>query len=355
MKGRMQIRPATRWVTGTVFALALGCIVAARAAASEPDAWITTKTKLVLLTTEGINATAVNVDTVNGQVTLHGKVRSADEKEKAEAAVRKIGGVQGVRNLLQIVATQHENTVQASDNDIKTHVEKALQADPSLKDSSISVQSVNNGVVLLAGTAKTMTDHLSAVEVAASVPGVRRVASEIQSPDTLADAVIWREGQQRQPAEAAHEVGDAARDVWITSATKLRLLADKNTPALDINVDTRNGIVTLFGIVPSNPAKAAAEADAHKVSGVKQVVNELQVVPSAARKAVKARDDVLQREVKQAFENRDDLKDINVQVKNCVARLSGTVPSGMQRLEAAVVARSTHGVCSVLDDLRVLD
>jgi uncharacterized membrane protein YtjA (UPF0391 family) len=103
------------------------------------------------------------------------------------------------------------------------------------------------------------------------------------------------------------------------------------------------GIVTLFGIVPSNQAKAAAEADAHKVSGVKQVMNELQVVPSAAQKAVKARDDVLQREVTQAFENREDLKDINVQVKNCVARLSGTVPGGIQRLEAAVVARSTQG------------
>ena len=30
-------------------------------------------------------------------------------------------------------------------------------------------------------------------------------------------------------------------------------------------------------------------------------------------------------------------------------------PTGMQRLEAAVVARSTLGVCSVQDDLRVAD
>ena len=40
---------------------------------------------------------------------------------------------------------------------------------------------------------------------------------------------------------------------------------------------------------------------------------------------------------------------------DCVARLTGTVPTGMQRLEAAVVARSTLGVCSVQDDLRVAD
>jgi hyperosmotically inducible protein len=349
----MHVTRATTWITIGMCALALGCLVAAPVAALQPDVWITAKTKLVLLTTEGISGTAVNVDTVNGQVTLHGKVRSADEKEKAGAVVRKIDGVQGVRNLLQIVAAKHENAVQASDDDIKAHVKKALQADPSLKDSSISVQSVNNGVVLLGGTAKTMTDHLSAVEVAASVPGVRRVSSEIQSPDTLADAEIWRQSQQ--PSSAPRGIGNAARDVWITSATKLRLLADKNTPALDIHVDTRNGVVTLFGIVPSNQAMAAAEADARKVSGVQRVANELQVVPSATQKVVQARDDVLQREVKQAFENREDLKDINVQVKNCVARLSGTVPSGLQRLEAAVVARSTHGVCSVQDDLRISD
>ena len=65
-------------------------------------------------------------------------------------------------------------------------------------------------------------------------------------------------------------MGETASDMWITSATKMRLLADSQTPALDINVDTLAGVVTLFGIVPLQEAKAAAEADAHKVSGVKQ-------------------------------------------------------------------------------------
>ena len=53
--------------------------------------------------------------------------------------------------------------------------------------------------------------------------------------------------------------------------------------------------MTLFGIVSSQDAKAAAEADALKVSGVKRVVNELQVVPSAQQQAVNASDDELQR------------------------------------------------------------
>jgi len=40
-------------------------------------------------------------------------------------------------------------------------------------------------------------------------------------------------------------------------------------------------------------------------------------------------------------------------VKNCVVRLTGTVPTGSERLEAMQVARATAGVCSVQDDLRI--
>ncbi len=330
------------------------CVLVGPVLAAPPDAWITAKTKLALLTTEGVHATDVNVDTVNGQVTLHGKVQSAEEKDKAQAVAKNIAGVQGVRNLLQVVPPERQKAVQQSDDQIKVAVEKALQRDALLNDSSITVQSVNQGVVLLAGTAKSVLSHLSAVEDAASVPGVRQVNSEIQSPNTLADETIWHDYTSKAGNEA-RGMSDAARDMWITSATKMRLLADRETPALDINVDTRKGIVTLFGMVPSQQAKASAEAEARKVSGVQRVQNELQVVPNTQQKAVKIRDDILQTELKKTFENRDDFKDVSVEVKNCVARLTGTVPNEMQRLEAAVVARSTDGVCSVKDDLRIAD
>ena len=50
---------------------------------------------------------------------------------------------------------------------------------------------MNNGVVLLSGDAKTISDHLRAIEDARAVQGVQRVASEIQSPDKLSDAELW--------------------------------------------------------------------------------------------------------------------------------------------------------------------
>jgi len=273
------------------------------------------------------------------------------EKTHAEIIAQQIDGVTGVHNLLQVVAPRHEKAMQVSDNALTQRVEKALLADPSLKSSHISVQSVNKGVVLLGGTATTLSAHLHAIEVVASMSGVYRVASEVQSPETLADAEIWREATPPLLSEE-HGMWDTASDMWITSATKMRLLADSQTPALDINVDTWAGVVTLFGIVPSQQAKAAAEADARKVSGVKHVVNELQVVASAKQAAVQVRDDELERAVKKAF-NTPDLKDISIEVKNGVVRLTGNVPSGTRRLEAAVAARAVPGVRAVEDDLRL--
>jgi osmotically-inducible protein OsmY len=342
----------TFWIKYSVLAVVLSATLAAPVWAATPDAWITTKTKLALLTTEGVRGTAVHVDTVLGKVTLHGKVRSAEEKSKAETVAKKIDGVQDVRNLLQVVTPQREKEIQLSDDALKQRIEKALQADPSLKDSSISVKSVNKGVVLLAGTAKTLSAHLRAVETVAWVPGVERVASEIKSPDTLADAEIWREPTARGESSKESGIRNTASDIWITSATKMRLLADSRTPALDINVETHAGVVTLFGIVPSQDAKSAAEADARKVSGVKRVVNELQVVASAKQAEVKARDEDIESEVKKALE-KSDFKDISVEVKNGVVRLKGTVPTGSRRLDAAVLARSIKGVRAVKDDLRL--
>jgi osmotically-inducible protein OsmY len=323
------------------------------AAAAPPDAWITTKTKLALLTGEKVHATSVNVDTTDGQVTLHGKVRSAAEKAEAERIAKGIDGVKGVRNLLQVVPAAREEKAKTSDKDVQDRVEKALSQDETLRDGSIKVQSVNDGVVLLSGDAKTIGDHLRAVEDAARVPGVRRVASEIKSPDRLADAEIYRErGDEKSTTEKATE---RVTDAWVTSATKMKLLADRRVPGLDVNVDTYGGEVTLFGAVPTKESKAAAEEIAHSVSGVRAVKNELQIVPEKRKDVVKAADDEIEGRVERALKNHESLHDakIDVEVHDGVARLTGTVPRPEQRMTAAVVARRAPGVRAVEDDLRI--
>ena len=85
------------------------------------------KTKVSLMTSDKVSTSDLNVDTVNGIVTLHGKV--ATEAEKAEAA-RIAGGIDGakeVKNLLQVVPESQRKVVERSDDQIKAGRRGSIQ------------------------------------------------------------------------------------------------------------------------------------------------------------------------------------------------------------------------------------
>lgn len=153
----------------------------AAVSAASNDTWITTKAKISLLTTDGVSGTKISVDTVDGKVTLHGKVPTAAEKAKAESTVKSIEGVKEVNNLLQVVPEDRKDVVDATDENIEDAVETALKGDKAFEN--VKVASVNKGVVLLSGKAETLEAELKAIERAAGVPGVRRVSSEIEAPE----------------------------------------------------------------------------------------------------------------------------------------------------------------------------
>jgi hyperosmotically inducible protein len=162
-------------------ALALGlCLSGTSAAADTPDASITMKTTIALMTTDHLSVADLNVDTADGVVTIQGKVATEAEKMKAEQVAGRIDGVTSVKNLLQIVPASKREVVDRADADVKEAVEAAFRANARVKDSGISVASVNKGVVALAGTAASLESHLEAVQVAYAVKGVRRVSSEVQ-------------------------------------------------------------------------------------------------------------------------------------------------------------------------------
>jgi len=347
---RLQLQVHRLVMASLVVPLALA-LAGPAMAASMPDAWVTTKVKMSLLTDADVSALDVNVDTIDGRVTLHGTVGTAAEKAEAERIARGIDGVREVRNLLQVVPSRAKDKAQVSDEQLKERVTAALKADRVLEDSSISVQSVNKGVVLLGGKADSLTDAYEAVEVASRVDGVVRVASEIQSPDELGDAELWREGD----FDKADQIQSTARDRWITTETKMRLMANTETPAFDINVDTRGGTVTLFGSVDSAKAREQAAAEARKVSGVKNVVNDIQVVPAGQAKRVDQKDDQIESSIEKRIGEESALSDsdIKVEVEAGVARLTGTVKSRSDQVMALTVARATPGVQRVIDDLRL--
>lgn len=329
-------------------AIALACALVSAPAlgAGMPDAWITTKVKAALLTADGVEALGVNVDTVDGRVTLHGRASSAAEKAEAERVARQIDGVLDLRNLIQVVPESRRETAAASDESLRERVTERLGQEPEVRDVTVSV---SQGVVLLGGETDSLSAHLRALEIARATDGVRRVESQIQSPDQLADEEIWKTPDVGSPPRATR---GAASDLWVTSAVKVRLLT-ADVSAMDVNVDTRDGELTLFGMVGSAAEKARAESEARKVDGVRSVRNELQVVPEARRVAAERGDAQIEQDVRKRVEDRVASGDIAIEVANGVVRLSGTVASQGERLAALTAARSSQGVRSVVGDLRV--
>ncbi len=73
-------------------------------------------------------------------------------------------------------------------------------------------------------------------------------------------------------------VGRITEDAQITSSINAKYVRDSQISAMDINVDTYNGVVTLHGHVNSVDAEARALSLARSTKGVKQVISRLSVV-----------------------------------------------------------------------------
>jgi osmotically-inducible protein OsmY len=67
------------------------------------DTTITTRVKTAMLNDPSVGGLAINVDTFNGVVTLSGRVRNQGERDRAIAIARQTGGVNEVKDALQII------------------------------------------------------------------------------------------------------------------------------------------------------------------------------------------------------------------------------------------------------------
>jgi hyperosmotically inducible protein len=326
------------------------------ALADTGDSWLTAKTKISLMTAEDVGGFAIDVDTYDGVVTLHGKVTTAQEKSRAAELAKSVNGVKDVRNLLQVVPETDREATKVSDAQLKDRVSTVIERDAALDDSSVKVASVNKGVVLLSGEAKTISDHLRALEDARAVQGVQRVASEVKSPDKLSDNEIWYGDDKRNVAANKTEKAEQSSwDAWTTASVKLRLLSNREVPGLDINVDTREGVVTLFGAVQNQTTKDLAEKLALEAKGTRLVKNQLQIVAKPDQKQVAEKDDKIQENLKKRIADNPELKDsdVSMEVSKGVVRLTGTVESQRDHLAVLTATRATQGVRSLIDEIKI--
>jgi len=175
----------------------------------------------------------------------------------------------------------------------------------------------------------------------------------------------------------------AASDPGVTTAVKSKLAADNTVKAYQIDVDTKDGVVTLTGTVPTAAARDRALELARGTDGVTRVEDRLTVNAAgtideraeqesrdAAAKAESAGDRaadaaagagaaVTDAGITAAVKTRlladpdvAGLK-IDVDTRDKVVTLTGTVATAAQKTEAGNIARDTTGVSRVVNNLKV--
>ena len=171
-------------------------------------------------------------------------------------------------------------------------------------------------------------------------------------------------------------VGEAFDDASITASIKTKLIEDQLTEGFDINVTTKNGVVSLKGGADSQAAKDAATRIAQSTKGVTRVDNQIVVAPEGSVARTEANTATLSGEVRkganEAGEATEDAwlttkvktqllaeKDIDgsaitVKTDGNVVHLTGVLPSQTMKARAIQVAETTEGVTAVKADTLVV-
>lgn len=158
------------------------------------------------------------------------------------------------------------------DATITASVKTALLADERTQGFDINV-TTKSGHVTLEGGADSIADRLAATDIARHMKGVVSVNNNLI---VAAAGTERRQDANKATAsgevrEAADEAGDKIDDSWITTKVKTQLLADEDVKGLDISVETKENVVMLTGVVPSNKMRDAAIAIARNTKGVRSV------------------------------------------------------------------------------------
>jgi hyperosmotically inducible protein len=208
-------------------------------------------------------------------------------------------------------APQQSAAVKPTDQTIDDQVEARIKNDASLKQHTIVV-TVDDGVVTLTGTVPTQAESAKAARVA-NVAGVTRVNNNLIVTKDAKEEVKGTTGRAVEKSkdgaekvgektkdgaekvgektkDGAEKVGEKTKDglsktgevitdAWITSRVHSKFIGEDLLKDSDINVDTKDHVVTLRGTVVSQAAKTRAITEAREVEGVKSVVDHLTVGP----------------------------------------------------------------------------
>jgi osmotically-inducible protein OsmY len=107
----------------------------------------------------------------NGWVTLEGQLEWNYQKERAASAVRRLRGVKGVSNLIQLKP-------RVAPSEVKRQIEDAFRRSAEIDASRVTVEATG-GQVVLRGTVRSWAERQEAERAAWRAPGVISVDNRI--------------------------------------------------------------------------------------------------------------------------------------------------------------------------------
>ena len=290
-----------------------------------------------------VSAENVEVTVNDGKVDLTGMVHSIAQRERAFASAW-VRGVQSVDTSdLRIVPLTEAGAVPApeqpdvaatppvapmTNEEVQAAVLSSLSYSPRLREFEPRV-SVDNGVVVLEGTARTVRERLIAEQLAREVRGVYSVENNIEVSTE----------REFTDTELASQVRDAIDQ-------------HPDLSRLDVAVTVMKGVAYLSGNMTSPALQRQVQELAATVPGITKIVNETNLAEGVARKT--------DFEIKQDIETAlywsplVDLDTIDVSVTQGIATLDGTVQRWASRLAAEDVAQQV-GAVQVNNRLRVIE
>ena len=113
----------------------------------------------------------IKVIVKNGWITLEGEVEWNYQREAAEAAVRRVRGVKGITNKIEL-------RPMVPPTDIKRKIEEAFRRSAELDAQRITVET-RGGEIILRGTVRSWAEREEAERAAWAAPGVTKVTNLI--------------------------------------------------------------------------------------------------------------------------------------------------------------------------------
>jgi osmotically-inducible protein OsmY len=168
-----------------------------------------------------------------------------------------------------------------TDAGVTSKVKSKLAADDTVKAYQIDVDTSDH-VVTLSGNVESDAARDRAVVLARQTEGVKDVVVNI----TVSGGSVAMPGEHNTSPTAAaaddkaRDVGGAISDGALTTAVKSKLLVDPDVSGLKIDVDTKDGVVTLTGTVENSRQRSEAVQIARRTEGVKRVEDQLRLAPA---------------------------------------------------------------------------